>query len=95
MFVLMGDAELYLHGVRNLKQKRMILKSCKDHMKNKFDLIVREDRFKDKWQRTALVFVSAADDRDLLVRLFEDALEFISRKYDVDILEENREIICL
>lgn len=93
MFVLIGDIQLYLHGVHNLKEKRTILRSCKDHMKNKFDLIVREDLYKDKWQRCGLLCVTAAEDRDFLLRLFDNALEFISRNYDVEILEEKKEII--
>ncbi|MBN2726054.1 DUF503 domain-containing protein [Candidatus Mcinerneyibacteriota bacterium] len=95
MYLLLADVEIYLHGAVNLKQKRMVLKSYKDHMKNKFDLIVREERFQDKWQHSGLVMATLADNRDLLDRVFRDAVDFLLTHYDVDIIEENWEIVDL
>ncbi len=95
MYVLIGDIELYLHGVRNLKEKRMVLNSCKDQLKRRFDIIAREDRFTDKWQRTSLVCVSAAGEKDFLSNLFNSAVEFITVKYDVDILDDTIEIVAV
>jgi|MTBAKSStandDraft_2_1061841.scaffolds.fasta_scaffold02495_5 uncharacterized protein YlxP (DUF503 family) len=95
MYLLLADVEVYLHGAINLKQKRMVIKSYKDHMKNKLDLVVREERFQDKWQRSGLVMATLADNRDLLDRVFRDAVDFLLNHYDVDIIEENYEIVAL
>ena len=95
MYLLLADVDVYLHGAINLKQKRMVIKSYKDHMKNKLDLVVREERFQDKWQRSGLVMATLADNRDLLDRVFRDAVDFLLNHYDVDIIEENYEIVAL
>ncbi|HDS03088.1 MAG TPA: DUF503 family protein [Firmicutes bacterium] len=92
MYLLLADVEVYLHGVINLKQKRMVLKSYKDHMKKRHDLIIREERFLDKWQHTGLVMATLADNKDFLLKTFKDAVDFLLAHYDVDIIEENCEI---
>ncbi len=46
--------ELYLPGVRSLKEKRHILRSIKDTLRNKFNISIREVSLQDKWQRSGI-----------------------------------------
>ncbi len=45
-------------GSQSLKEKRMVLKSVKDRVRNRFNVAVSELDYQDKWQKTLLGFVT-------------------------------------
>ncbi len=46
--------EIFIPASQSLKEKRFVLKSLKDRLKNKFNASVAEIEFQDKWQRAAI-----------------------------------------
>ena len=48
------SVELYLPQVRSLKEKRSILKSLIQKIRNSFNVSISEVDYHDKWQRAAL-----------------------------------------
>jgi len=46
--------EIYFPYSHSLKEKRKILKSFKDRVKNKFNVAFAELDYQDKWQRTRI-----------------------------------------
>jgi uncharacterized protein YlxP (DUF503 family) len=51
MIVGLLTLELYLFEAQSLKEKRIIIKSLKDRIKNKFNVSVAEVDANDLWQR--------------------------------------------
>ena len=55
--------ELHLADCSSLKDKRRILKSLKDRLRNKFNVSVSEVDLQDTWQRGVLACCTVAPDR--------------------------------
>ncbi len=58
--------ELRIEGARSLKDKRQVLRSVKDRLRNSFNISVAEIEVTDLWQRATLGVVSISDSRDYL-----------------------------
>lgn len=62
MFVGIARAELHLPAARSLKDKRQVVRSLKDRLRDRALAAVAEVDYHDLWQRTALgIAVVAAD----------------------------------
>jgi len=61
VIVGVGRWELVLHGCQSLKDKRRIVKSLKDRLKQRYDVSAAEVAYQDQWQRATLgvAFVSS------------------------------------
>lgn len=58
--------ELRIEGAHSLKDKRQVLRSVKDRLRNSFNIAVAEIEVTDLWQRATLGVVSISDSRDYL-----------------------------
>lgn len=68
--------ELRIEGAHSLKDKRQVVRSLKDRLKNSFNIAIAEIEVTDLWQRATLGAVSISDSRDYLeglMRNVEDA----------------------
>jgi uncharacterized protein YlxP (DUF503 family) len=54
--------ELRLENSHSLKDKRHVVKSLKDRLRNKFNVAVAEIEYQDLWQRAAVAAVTVASD---------------------------------
>jgi uncharacterized protein YlxP (DUF503 family) len=54
--------ELRLENSHSLKDKRHVVKSLKDRLRNKFNVAVAEIDHQDLWQRAAVAAVTVASD---------------------------------
>jgi uncharacterized protein len=64
--------EVHLPGARSLKDKRQTLRRLKDRLRSRYNVAVSEmEEHADLWQRSGVVVVSVASNRDALDRLFE------------------------
>jgi uncharacterized protein YlxP (DUF503 family) len=55
--------ELHLEGCRSLKDKRQILRSLKDRLRNKYNVSVAETDHNDLWQRAELTVCVVSNER--------------------------------
>jgi uncharacterized protein YlxP (DUF503 family) len=94
MIVGAAAIELHVHGSRSLKQKRGVVRSISQRLRNRFNVAVAEIGGQGTWQRAVLSIVTtggaAGDVRSTLVR----ALAFVEELHlaevvgsDVDLLE--------
>ncbi|HLJ88929.1 MAG TPA: DUF503 domain-containing protein [Candidatus Angelobacter sp.] len=58
--------ELRIEGAHSLKDKRQVVRSVKDRLRNSFNISVAEIEVTDLWQRATLGIVSISDSRDYL-----------------------------
>ncbi|MFO7915590.1 MAG: DUF503 domain-containing protein [Candidatus Krumholzibacteriales bacterium] len=77
--------EFYLPGCSSLKEKRFILRSVRDKLRNRFNVAFCETGFQDKWQRSEFCIVTVANSRRGLDSLVQSVITF---------LEANPGLIC-
>jgi uncharacterized protein len=58
--------ELRIEGAHSLKDKRQVVRSLKDRLRNSFNIAIAEIEVTDLWQRATLAAVSISDSRDYL-----------------------------
>ena len=64
--------ELRIEGAHSLKDKRQVLRSMKDRLRNSFNISIAEIEVTDLWQRATLGVVSISDSRDYLAGLMQN-----------------------
>ncbi len=79
--------DLYIPNKSSLKGKRMIIRSLKTRLRNKFNLAVSEVDHNDLWQRAGLALVGVSNGGDGLVSMLNSALHFIEREKRVQVLD--------
>jgi uncharacterized protein YlxP (DUF503 family) len=55
--------EIVLQNSHSLKDKRHVVKSLKDRLRNKFNVAVAEIDYQDLWQRALVAAVTVSSDR--------------------------------
>jgi len=58
--------ELRIEAAHSLKDKRQVLRSVKDRLRNSFNIAIAEIEPTDLWQRATIGVVSISDSRDYL-----------------------------
>lgn len=64
--------ELRIEAAHSLKDKRQVVRSLKDRLRNSFNISVAEMEVTDLWQRATLGVVSISDSRDYLEGLMRN-----------------------
>lgn len=54
MFIAAGRFELFIPSARSLKDKRQVLRSVIQTVRNKFNVSIAEVEYQDLWQRAAV-----------------------------------------
>jgi uncharacterized protein len=58
--------ELHIEAAHSLKDKRQVVRSLKDRLRNSFNISIAEIEVTNLWQRATLGVVSISDSRDYL-----------------------------
>jgi uncharacterized protein YlxP (DUF503 family) len=72
--------ELRIEGAHSLKDKRQVVRSLKDRLKNSFNIAIAEIEVTDLWQRATLGVVSISDSRDYLEGLMRNVENAFTRQ---------------
>lgn len=64
--------ELRIEGAHSLKDKRQVLRSVKDRLRNSYNISVAEIEVSDQWQRATLGVVAISNSRDYLEGLMRN-----------------------
>ncbi len=64
--------ELRIEAAHSLKDKRHVLRSVKDRLRNAFNISVAEMEVTDLWQRATIGVVAISDSRDYLEGLMRN-----------------------
>ena len=71
--------ELRIEGAHSLKDKRQVVRSLKDRLRNAFNVSVAEIDVTDLWQRATLGVVSISGSRDYLEGLMRNVEQMAVR----------------
>lgn len=77
MVVGVCKLQLLFHDTHSLKEKRMILRSIKDKVSQKFKVSVAEVEHQDLWQRTEIGFCVPGGNRRLVSEVLEKMIDFV------------------
>ncbi len=80
MIVACLRIQFHLPGCTSLKEKRFVLKSLKDRLRNRFNVALCETGYQDKWQRTEIALVTVAGDRKGIDRTVQSMMNFLERE---------------
>ncbi len=64
--------EIRIEGAHSLKDKRQVVRSVKDSLRNHFNVAVAELDASEAWQRATLGVVSISDSHDYLAGLMQN-----------------------
>ena len=87
MIVGAAVVELHVHGSQSLKEKRGVVRSVVQRLRNRFNVSVAEIGGQDTWQRAVLGIAATGNDRTYVRGQLGKALEFIE---DMHLAEVNR-----
>lgn len=84
--------ELIIPGATSLKEKRQIMRSLKDRLRNAFNIAISEVDLQDKWQRAILGVASVNKDKRYLNGQLDKVIDFINRFRGVEMVDYEMEL---
>ena len=93
MVVGAARVELRVHGSHSLKQKRGVVRSITQRVRNRFNVAVAEVGGQDTWQRVELGLVTTSLDSATVRRRLERAVDFIEGTYLAEVMDQELEIL--
>ena len=95
MIVGAAAVEIHIHGSRSLKEKRGVVRSITQRVRNRFNLAVSEVGGQDRWQTAVLGLAAAGAEPGPVRRVLENAVEFIEELHLAEVRSSDVEIIRL
>jgi uncharacterized protein YlxP (DUF503 family) len=85
--------ELFIPGSQSLKDKRQVLLSLKDRLREKFNLSVAEVDGQDLWQKAVLGLACVANEGRYANQVCDQALNLIRNVPAVEIVQSRVELL--
>jgi hypothetical protein len=95
MIVGAAVVELHVHGSQSLKEKRGVVRSVVQRLRNRFNVSVAEIGGQDTWQRAVLGIASTGNDRTYVRGQLVKALEFIEDTHLAEVTDSDIEVLEL
>lgn len=95
MIVGAALVRLHVHGSRSLKEKRGVVRSVTQRLRNRFPLSVAEVGGQDTWQRAVLGLAACGNDPRTVRALLERAIEFVAGTGLAEVMDSDVEILTL
>jgi len=95
IFIIIGACKVYLHinMAYSLKDKRMIIKSLIDRMKNKFNISVSEVELQDIHKKACIGFACVTSKSSHAESIVNNVINFIENNTDAEIYDIQTEIL--
>jgi len=92
MVVGAARVELHVHGSQSLKEKRGVVRSITQRVRNRFNVSVAEVGGQDTWQIAVLGLAVAANEAPAARRRLEQAIDFIAGLHLAEVIDQEVEI---
>jgi uncharacterized protein YlxP (DUF503 family) len=91
--VIVGIMVLDLHSnsTHSLKEKRKIVSSMKEKLKNKFNISLIESDYQDLWQKIQVAIAMVANSKTIVEKAFDQIEDFIFMNYPVQQVAVNKD----
>lgn len=77
----------------SLKEKRRVVKSLKDRLRNRYNVSVAEVGEMDKWQRSVIAVCAVNRDKTYLDQCVQNILSFVDQVHDIQLTEHQIEFL--
>lgn len=89
MIVGVLTIELVIYSSSSLKEKRFVVKSIKDKLRNKFNIAIAEVDFLDKWQRAKLGIVTVGNDYTHVENSIQKVFQYLDNWNEFEIISHS------
>lgn len=94
MIVGLLTLDLHFPESKSLKDKRWLLRSIKDRIRNKFNVSVAEVGANDLWQRSVVGIACVANETIIIHRVFDTIIDkIILCNHSVEMIDSRREML--
>jgi uncharacterized protein len=93
MVVGAARVELHVHGSQSLKQKRGVVRSISQRLRNRFNIAVAEVGGQGTWQRAVLGLATIGSDAQSVRLRLAKAIEFIEDLHLAEVLDQEIEVL--
>ena len=83
--------DLHSRGLHSLKEKRHIVSSIKEKMRQKFNISIIESAYQDTWQEIQLAVTMVSNSKVIIEKVFQQMEDFICLNYPVRIVSVNKD----
>lgn len=87
--------EIHVHGSHSLKQKRGVVRSIQQRLRNQFNISVSEVGGQGTWQRAVLGLTAAGSEALPVRKVLERAIRFVEDLHTAEVLNSDLEIMVL
>ena len=95
MIVGAAIVEIRIHGSHSLKEKRGVVRSIAQRVRNRFNVSVAEVGGQDTWQYAELGLCATGSDRERVRGLIERTLNFIEELHLAEVIHTDVEVLDL
>jgi len=85
--------EIFIPASLSLKDKRRVLKSLKERLKNSFNISIAEIEHHGKWQRAKMAIVNVDASKRIAESWLGKVLDFIDKFNKVQLLDSKMELL--
>ena len=82
--------DMLLPGCQSLKEKRMVLSSIKQKLKNDFNIAVAELEYNDYWQRSLIGIVTISNSQHNINEIFDKIVSLLESNPAVEVINQER-----
>ncbi len=93
MIVGILTIEIHISEAHSLKEKRFILKSLKDRIRNKFNVSIAEIDANDLWQRCVLGVACIANETKIINQMLDRVKNIILDTPTVELIDSRMEML--
>jgi uncharacterized protein YlxP (DUF503 family) len=93
MIIGIMTLDLFTENSHSLKEKRHIVSSMKEKLKNRFNISIIESNHQDLWQKIQMTIVMAANRKVMAEKVFNQIEEQIFLNYGVQIVHIKKEYL--
>lgn len=86
-FVGRCELDLHVENCHSLKEKRRVVKSLKDKLRNNYNVAVCEFGDLSLWQRAQLGIVLCSNDKSVVDSRMKTVIDFCDRNHSVSLLD--------
>ena len=93
MIVGLLTLDLHIFEAHSLKEKRFVIKSLIDRIKNKFNVSVAEVDANDLWQRSVIGIAFVSNETVMVNKVFEQIKNLVVGIHSVELLDSHMELL--
>lgn len=83
--------EIFLNGVNSLKEKRKIVNSLKDNLRNNFNISISEVDYEDLWQRSKFLIGIVGKDLVSVDKKIQKIFNFLKERSEFELIDFKKE----